>query len=67
MAELFSKEWANNLMAFWNEEPELIKPLEKARFTSVIGYSFDKQDKPEAYVSVEYVKDISAGLYIIIL
>ena len=51
-------------MAFWNEEPEWIKPSEKARFTSVIGYGFDKQDKPEAYASVENGKNISAGLYI---
>lgn len=63
MAELFSKEWTDNFMVFWNEEPELIKPLEKARFTQVIGYGFDKQDKPEAYVSVENGKIISAGLY----
>jgi len=63
MADLFSKEWLNNFMQQWNAESELIKPLEKARFTSVIGYGFDKEDKPTAYVSVENGKITEAGLY----
>jgi hypothetical protein len=63
MAELFSKEWVSNFMHQWNAEPDLIKPLEKAGFSSVIGYGFDKEDKPAAYVSIENGKITDAGLY----
>jgi len=63
MAELFSNEWMNNFMEQWNAETELIKPLEKARFTKVIGYGFDKEEKPVAFVSVENGKITSAGPY----
>lgn len=51
-------------MEQWNGESELIKPLEKARFSKIIGYGFIKEDKPMVYISVENGKILSTGLYL---
>ncbi len=63
MAELFSEDWMNSLMAAWNDEPELAGALEKIGFNSVIAYGFDGEDAPRGFIDVQNGKVVAAGAY----
>ena len=63
MTELFSADWMKQFQQAWNSEPEMVEPLAKAGFNSVIGYGYTDQDKPSGYIGVENGKVTSAGSY----
>jgi len=63
MADLFSDAWMKSFGEEWNNEAELSDALAKINFNSVIGYGFDKDEKPTGVIVVENGKVSSAGAY----
>ncbi len=63
MAELFSEEWMKAFAEEWNKEPELVEPLSKINFNSVIGYGFVGEDQPRGVLVVENGKAVRGGAY----
>lgn len=63
MAELFSQEWMDQYKERWNAEPELAQALNEIGFNSVIGYGFEDEEQPRAYIQVEDGLVTEAGDY----
>ena len=63
MAEVFSKEWMEGFMLQWNSEPEVVEPLSKMGFNSVIAYGFVDDAQPKGVLVVENGKAVRAGEY----
>ncbi len=52
MPALFSQDWMSLYGGAWNAEPDLGPALAKINFNSVIGYGFEGEDAPRAYLRV---------------
>lgn len=63
MAELFSEQWMQSLVNEWNKEPEIVDPLSKIGFNSIIGYGFADEEKPRGVLTVENGRAVSGGAY----
>jgi hypothetical protein len=63
MAEVFSKEWMEGFMLQWNNEPEVVEPLSKMGFNSVIAYGFADDSQPRGILVVENGQAVRAGAY----
>ncbi len=63
MAELFSAAWANRFGEEWNKEAKLSGELAKIGFNSTIGYGFDGEPTPRAYIKVENGRVVASGAY----
>lgn len=61
MSQLFSEEWMIALKNEWNNSPEVFEPLQKASFSSRIGYGFQGEPSARGYISVENGKVVQAG------
>ncbi|MFA6903205.1 MAG: hypothetical protein WC236_08995 [Gallionellaceae bacterium] len=62
MAALFSEKWMLALQSKWNNSPQVYEPLQKAGFTSRIGYGFKGEPRASGYISVINGRVQSAGL-----
>ncbi len=61
MSQLFSETWMNALKEAWNNNPKVFEPLQKAGFTSRIGYGFKGESRARGYISVVNGKVVQAG------
>jgi putative sterol carrier protein len=63
MAELFSEQWMQSFVNEWNKESEIVEPLSKIGFNSLIGYGLIDDEKPRGVLMVENGRAISGGAY----
>ncbi len=63
MSELFSKEWMQNYVDAWNNEPGLADELAKIGFSSAIGYGLEDDADPKVVLTVENGKAVSAEAF----
>ncbi len=61
MPELFSDDWAKAYMDLWNSDESIVTTLEKADFSSVVGFGFMDDDDPAFVMSIERGKVVSVG------
>lgn len=61
MSQLFSEAWMLAFKDEWNRNPKVYEPLEKAEFTSRIGYGFKDELRARGYISVVNGKVVQAG------
>ncbi len=59
MPELFSDEWAQSYMDSWNSDDVIVKTLEQANFSSVVGFGFLDEDEPAFVMSIERGRVVS--------
>ena len=63
MSELFSEEWMENFKIEWNNETNLVEPLEKINFCSTIAYGFENESTPRGIIKVENGKVTEANKF----
>ena len=63
MSELFSESWIQSLGEAWNNDPQIVEPLDKAGFSSKIAYGFIGDEHPKCVLDIAYGKIINASLY----
>ncbi len=63
MSELFSESWIKALGNAWNNDPHIVDPLIKARFTSKISYGFISDKHPKCLLDIVNGKIVDASLY----
>jgi hypothetical protein len=61
MSPLFSETWMNALKEAWNNNPAVFEPLQKAGFTSRIGYGFKGEPRARGYITVVNGMVVQAG------
>ena len=61
MAAIFSDEWMKQLMAAWNDDPDVCDKLAEIGFNSVICYGFKDDGDPRGVFVVENGTCVSAG------
>ena len=61
MTDLFSEEWMGALKEVWNYNPQVHKPLQKAKFTARIGYGFKGEPHARGMLSIVNGKVQYAG------
>lgn len=52
MSQLFSESWMLALKKEWNNSPDIVEPLQKAGFSSRIGYGFKEEPHARGYIVV---------------
>jgi len=60
---LFTDDWIEHYAQAWNNEPDLVGPLAQIKFNSVIGYGFDGDESPMAYIDVQNGEVVDSGSY----
>ncbi|VAW63404.1 hypothetical protein MNBD_GAMMA08-28 [hydrothermal vent metagenome] len=60
---LFTGDWIEHYAQAWNNEPGLADALGKINFNSVIGYGFDGDESPMAYIDVQNGEVVESGIY----
>lgn len=61
MSQLFSEAWMIALKEEWNKNPAIYETLQKAEFTSRIGYGFKDEPRARGFISVVNGKVTDAG------
>ena len=61
MSQLFSETWMNSLKEAWNNNAAVFGPLQKAGFTSRIGYGFKGEPCARGYIAVVNGMVVQAG------
>lgn len=52
MPELFSNEWSNAFKDMWNADKELTSSLQRAGFSSVVGFGFPDAEQPAFVMTI---------------
>ena len=63
MSELFSESWIQSLGDAWNNDPQIVEPLNKAGFSSKISYGFIGEKNPRCLLDIVNGKIVNASLY----
>ena len=63
MSELFSEAWIQSLGEAWNNDLQIVQPLEKAAFTANISYGFIGEDQPRCVLCIVNGKIVTAATY----
>lgn len=63
MSELFSEAWIKSLGEAWNNDPQIVDPLHKAKFSSQISYGFIGDKHPKCFLAIINGKIVNASLY----
>lgn len=53
MIPLFSAQWMTDLKNEWNSAPQVYEPLQKAAFSSLVGYGFIGETQPRGVLVIE--------------
>lgn len=53
MIPLFSERWMADLKSEWNSAPQVFEPLQKATFSSRVGYGFVEESQPRGVLVIE--------------
>lgn len=53
MIPLFSEQWMSDLKNAWNSAPQVFEPLQKASFSSRVGYGFIGEAQPQGVLVIE--------------
>ena len=53
MIDLFSEQWMTALKNAWNSAPQVFEPLQKAAFSSRVGYGFVGEPQPRGVLVIE--------------
>ena len=53
MAEMFTDEWARAYMKIWNSDPEISDMLGNAKFSSVVAFGYQDEDKPRVVMTIK--------------
>ncbi|MDP1635513.1 MAG: hypothetical protein Q8L69_12635, partial [Gallionellaceae bacterium] len=53
MIPLFSEQWMSALKDAWNSAPQVFEPLQKASFSSRVGYGFVGEPQPRGVLVIE--------------
>ena len=61
MNQIFSEEWMQALKSVWNNSPEFYEPLQKANFSSRIGYGFKNEPRARGFIFIVNGKVNRAG------
>ena len=61
MSQLFSDAWMSRLKEEWNKTPSVYEPLQKADFSSRIGYGFKGEPAPRGMLHIVNGKVVYAG------
>ncbi|MEJ2407168.1 MAG: SCP-2 sterol transfer family protein [Candidatus Thiodiazotropha sp.] len=61
MGELFSQAWMQRLQQKWNATNSIVEPLQKAGFSSRIGYGFKGESAPRGILVIQDGRVIEAG------
>jgi hypothetical protein len=59
--KLFSEPWIKKLQQLWNEDPKMLKNLQKIDFYSYIGYGLKGEEHPRAFIYVDNGKVVEAS------
>lgn len=63
MSELFSDAWMQVIGAAWNNDPKIVEPLKRAKFTANIAYGFINEDNPRGVLVIVDGSIKKAGEY----
>lgn len=59
--KLFSEPWMKKLQQLWNDDPKMLKNLQKVDFYSYIGYGLKGESHPRGFIYVDNGKVVEAG------
>ena len=64
MEGLFSRLWAERFATQWNANKDMVEPLAKTKFDSIIAFGFINEINPAALLEVKNGKVEKAGVFI---
>jgi len=63
MSELFSQAWIESLGKAWNNDTQIVEPLETASFSAVISYGFIGDGSPKCLLQIINGRIVKASLF----